>query len=310
MNRSTPILVLIFNRPEQTRQLLQLLKHWEPERLYIGADGPRLDKTDEEKKCLLARAVFDEITWDCEVKRLFRPENIGLKKAVSGAIDWFFEHEERGIILEDDCLANKGFYRFASELLEKYSDDDEVFHISAHNPMVSTPTDNSYFFSRQAQWWGWATWRRAWKHRDLEMETLEAVSADKEKMKTFVDYDAARDYIMEKWRGCRKGEINSWAYTWGYTCFALGKKVIIPTRNLMRNTGFNDEATNTVNPTRFHLESTKTFDLQFPLKHPANKEIINKQYELEIFYRSHKSRLLLFLRKWTKYHVIRKRMNF
>jgi hypothetical protein len=42
---------------------------------------------------------------------LFRDENLGCKRSVSSAIDWFFA--ENRIVLEDDCLPSASFFRSA-----------------------------------------------------------------------------------------------------------------------------------------------------------------------------------------------------
>ena len=98
---NTPVLFLIFNRPETTRQVFSAIKKAQPNRLYIAADGPRSEYPDEENHCKIARTIATNVDWDCEVKTLFRDQNLGCRLAVSQAIDWFFEQEPEGIILEE-----------------------------------------------------------------------------------------------------------------------------------------------------------------------------------------------------------------
>ena len=101
---------LIFNRPDTTQQVFDVSPKGRPTRLYIAADGPRLDRAGEKEKCEAARAIATDIDWDCRVETLFRDENLGCGTAVSEAITWFFNHEEEGIILEDDCLPEPSFF--------------------------------------------------------------------------------------------------------------------------------------------------------------------------------------------------------
>ena len=130
----SPVLFLVFNRPDTTRRVLEAIRQAQPSQLFIAADGPREGKSGEAEKCADVRRIVNEgIDWDCEVKTLFRDKNLGCKVAVSRAIDWFFEHVEEGIILEDDCLPHPTFFRFCEELLNKYRDDERIGQISGDN---------------------------------------------------------------------------------------------------------------------------------------------------------------------------------
>ena len=167
---NTPILFLIFNRPEITARVFQEIRKAKPKQIYIAADGPRIDHPDDTALCNKTRQICDSIDWDCEVKTLFREENLGCQLAVSNAIDWFFKHESEGIILEDDCLPSQSFFHFCAELLDFYRDDEEIMCISGNNFQQGRGDDEeSYYFSRYPHCWGWATWRRAWNKYDHDM---------------------------------------------------------------------------------------------------------------------------------------------
>ena len=108
----TAILFLVFNRPDTTTKVFQMIRQAKPPRLYIAADGPRKNKEGEEEKIAKVRAIVNNIDWPCEVKTLFRDKNLGCKKAISEAITWFFKNEDQGIILEDDCLPHLDFFSY------------------------------------------------------------------------------------------------------------------------------------------------------------------------------------------------------
>ena len=128
---NTAVLFLVFNRPDTTRQVFEAIRKAKPPRLYVAADGPREDHPGEDEKVREIRDyVMNNIDWDCEIKTLFRDKNLGCKYAVSGAITWFFENEEMGIILEDDCLPSQSFFWYCEELLKKYKDIDTIMHIN------------------------------------------------------------------------------------------------------------------------------------------------------------------------------------
>ena len=121
---NTAVLFLVFNRLDTTKQVFEAIQQAKPPRLYVAADGARELKEGEAEIVKAVREfVIQNIDWECEVKTLFREQNHGCKMAVSGAIDWFFANEEKGIILEDDCLPSQSFFWFCEELLYKYKDD-------------------------------------------------------------------------------------------------------------------------------------------------------------------------------------------
>ena len=156
-----PILFLIFCRPDTTEQVFEQIRAIKPARLYVAADAPRAGRPDEAERAAQARAITEKVDWPCEVKTLYREQNLGCKRAVSEAISWFFEQEEYGVILEDDCLPHPSFFPYCEELLLRYKDDQRIGHISGNCflPQIISP-ELSYDFCSVTHIWGWATWRR------------------------------------------------------------------------------------------------------------------------------------------------------
>ena len=179
----TPILFLIFNRPDTTKLVFESIKRIKPAKLYIAADGARKHKVGEDLLCKETRSIIDLIDWECEIKTLLRTENLGCKIAVSSAIDWFFENEEQGIILEDDCLPNESFFNFCEQLLNQFKENKEIMHISGNNFQDGiTRGDGSFYFSKYNHIWGWATWKRAWKLYNVKLEI-----EDKKEIEIFIE---------------------------------------------------------------------------------------------------------------------------
>jgi len=170
---NTPILFLVFNRPNTTQRVFNVIRQVKPKQLFVAADGPRRDKGADEEKCEATREIVKQIDWDCEVKTLFREENLGCGKAVSSAITWFFENVEEGIILEDDCLPNLDFFGYCEELLDRYRDNREVMFIGGDNFQKGKKWgDASYYFSAYNHVWGWATWKRTWDIYDFKLDSI------------------------------------------------------------------------------------------------------------------------------------------
>ena len=158
---TTPVLFLIFNRPDTTKQVFSAIQKARPPRLYVAGDGPRPEQSNEAEICEIVRSIATNVDWDCEVKTLFRDHNFGCRLAVSQAISWFFENEPEGIILEDDCLPSQSFFWFCQELLEDFRNDKQVGAICGfYSNELDYKPSASYFFSRYMRVWGWAGWRR------------------------------------------------------------------------------------------------------------------------------------------------------
>lgn len=141
----TPVLLIIFNRPDATRQTLDAIRRVRPRQLFVAADGPRPDKPTDPERCQAARAVIHEVDWPCAVQTLFRAENRGCGHGPAEAITWFFGQVEAGIILEDDCVPEESFFPYCQSLLEHYQHDDKVYMISGTNALRKWPFSKSSY---------------------------------------------------------------------------------------------------------------------------------------------------------------------
>jgi hypothetical protein len=272
----TPILFLIFNRPKETAKVFETIRKVRPKQLFIAADGPRLDKIEDIKRCEQTRLIVKKIDWHCEVKTLFRTENLGCGKAVSQAISWFFEHVEEGIILEDDCVPNQSFFDFSAIMLEKYRNNAEIMHISGTNHLFNrrlTPENNTYFFSAFNAIWGWATWRRAWASYDFEMDGWE--KSQQYMQHRFLDKSFKQLLYLEFSRVASK-KVDTWDWQWIYCIQKNNGLCITPMVNLVCNIGYEG----THYQIRHPHHNMPTVELKMnALIHPSEKNIDAKMDE-------------------------------
>jgi hypothetical protein len=267
---NTPVLLIIFNRADTTRLVFEAIRKARPPRLYVAADGPRPHVASDQQKCAEARKIVERVDWPCEVKTLFHDKNLNCGKAPSTAMSWFFENEEQGIILEDDCLPSQSFFRYCQELLEKYKDDSRVMHIGGNNFLGGwrNDPDYSYYFSRSGHIWGWATWRRAWQTFDFDI-----LLYTKLKQKGFFDHfflnRLEKVYRLRKFDKtvANRGKVDWWDYQWDFARFSNSGLAIVPSKNLVKNLGFGEGATHTVNGSG-EFNKLEAQELNFPLQHP------------------------------------------
>ncbi|GAB3323533.1 glycosyltransferase family 2 protein [Haliea atlantica] len=242
---STAVLFLIFNRPDTTAKVFEEIRRAKPPRLYVSADGAREGNEGELARVEAARSVATAIDWPCELKTLFRDKNLGCKRAVSEAITWFFEHEEQGIILEDDCLPHPDFFRFTELVLDRYRDDERVSVVTGDNFQNGIHRGSaSYYFSKYNHCWGWASWRRAWQHYqgDLSFWPEWSQSAD---WRDKIPDPTERRYWAKIFQRVHAGKIDTWDYPWTASLWFQGGLTATPNVNLVSNIGFGSDSTHT-----------------------------------------------------------------
>ncbi|MNJ91746.1 hypothetical protein D3C87_94000 [compost metagenome] len=256
-DREDAILFLVFNRIETTSKVFQAIKEAAPKRLYIAADGPR--NAEEFEKCRRVKEIVANVTWDCEIKTLFREDNLGCRAAVSGGINWFFGHEEQGIILEDDCLPSSSFFGFCSVLLEKYKYDNRIGHIGGSNFQNGIERGRgSYYFSRLTHVWGWASWRRVWNNYDVNMGTFpHFAESDLQNLGSHAPF---KEIWYKNLKRTFDGEINTWDYQYSYSNIINNYLGVIPNQNFIKNIGFGEGATHTTENHPFANLETKDMD--------------------------------------------------
>ncbi|MFN8295933.1 MAG: hypothetical protein U0T69_07035 [Chitinophagales bacterium] len=252
-----PLLLLIFNRPDYTQKLFDVIATVKPKNLYIASDGPRKEHPEDVILVNKTRAIFDNINWECSVRKLYREENLSCGPAVSSAITWFFDHEEQGIILEDDCIPSISFFQFCNILLEKYKLNDNVMMIGGYSLFTKDILKNnneSYFFTNIKTIWGWATWKRAWNKYRLEINDDMISKAENNKVWTELKYKTIRKSKKDILLATYKGLVNTWDIQWDY-CISVNNGIcILPFVNLISNIG---EFGTNYSPSNFNINNKR-----------------------------------------------------
>lgn len=251
----TPILIIIFNRPEKVVALIDALRKVHPHKLFIMADGPRTHVDGDKYHCAQARSIATDIPWDCEIHTYFMDHNLGCDQAVPKGIDWFFSQVDMGIILEDDCIPDPSFFTFCTDLLERYESDERMMHVSGNNFQDGQVRGTgSYYASLYTHSWGWATWRRAWKHYRSTVNTLNRTEITKQLTNTPLS-PTARKFWVKHYQNR-----SYWDALWQYTVWCNNGMSLIPNKNLVRNIGFDAEATHTTSNDKKLSQTASSLD--------------------------------------------------
>lgn len=261
---NTAVLFLVFNRLDTTKQVFEAIRQAKPPRLYVAADGARTNKEGEAEKIQAVRDfIMQNIDWECDVKTLFRDQNLGCKYAVSGAITWFFENEEQGIILEDDTLPSLDFFFVVEDCLNKYKEYKNISSIAGRNELSEIEEFKNEPFLTDKFWcWGWGTWRDRVIDNDVEFGYTY-------NFKYSGIYSGLFDFCYVRYlvHILRSGKVNTW--DWPYDlCFRKKKlKSLVLPANQVYNIGFGPDGTHNTTEVSDEIFLKK---LNYPICLPEN----------------------------------------
>jgi hypothetical protein len=266
--KGAAVLLITYRRFDTAQKVFEAIRIAKPVKLYFASNAARSDKPDESEKVETVRSLVKLVDWPCEVYTLFRTDHLSAKHSISSAIDWFFQHEEQGIILEDDCVPHPSFFRFCDELLKRYRDDQRVGMISGNNFQFGYRlNDDSYYFSNCSYIWGWASWRTRWQSDyDVEMKYWPTIR-DEGRINDWFGSQMEQDFYADMFEKTYQGEIDTWDYQWNFCNRLKGRIAVMPNVNLVSNIGFGAEATHTKDVSA--LANMSLEEMIFPLKHPV-----------------------------------------
>jgi hypothetical protein len=263
-----PVAFFVFNRPAVTKIVFDRIRQARPPVLMLIGDGPRHNRAGESDACRQVRQIVERVAWPCEVLKNYSDTNLGCGARVASGLDWVFQQVEEAIILEDDCLPDSTFFRFCSELLERYRDEQRVMQIAGSNLLFGRrATDDSYYFSRYSQCWGWATWRRAWRHFDFDMHSWKE---NREACLAKFTHNGERAFWQHGWDSIAAKRLDTWDYQWSLSVLNANGLSITPAVNLVSNLGFGFDATHTRSRLLALHQAARA--MEFPLRHPRQIE--------------------------------------
>ncbi|HMO39712.1 MAG TPA: hypothetical protein PKC76_09720 [Saprospiraceae bacterium] len=258
-----PVVLMIYNRPELTRQVFSAIRMIRPATLFIIADGPKNEA--DAVLCAAARQAVTAVDWPCQVHRLYAAENMGVARRPLTGLNQVFQQVEAAIILEDDTLPDLSFFEFCRELLNHYKHDPSILLIGGTNLCGHIDIQAAYGTSRfYLPPWGWASWRRSWQQYDFTMHDWAQFKSKwaLQVPETFAFWETFLDRYSQK--------LSSWDVQLCYTLWRTKTKAIIPKQNLVRNLGYHAQATFTKLSKSFVLDLPLQ-SCTLPLEHPLAK---------------------------------------
>lgn len=294
------VLFLIFNRPDTTMRVFEAIRRARPPRLYVASDGARPQRAGEADTVMALRdKVLASVDWPCELKTLLREHNLGCRNAVSSAITWFFEQEERGIILEDDCLPEPSFFPFCETLLQRHADDETVAGITGdYRPLEGGAGPDTYGVVGYPLIWGWASWRRAWKNYD---PSIAHWTGDTDDLPRVAGRPRnTRNYLKSVFDSVQKGELDTWDFQFNFMCQYHQQDFLHPQVNLISNIGFISNATHTSDPDDPNA-ALPVSPVRFPLRGPVAGRTYEAWLDKHVFtFHSITTKAINRLQRWRR----------
>ena len=239
--RSTPLLLLAYNRPDKLRGVVDALRPLAPALVYVVVDGPKAGNPDDEARVQTVRDVVAEIDWNATVHTRFRPENVGLRRSVVDAVSWVTGEHGQVIVMEDDIVPGSHVIPYLEYMLDLYRDDETVAHVSGYNVVAPSDLSHPEEKSRRSVYpesFVWATWDRAWAHYDDELRW--PGRGDGAALRRIAGSRAAALRWSQNFADARAGRISTWAYRWIASIWSRGAVTVVPTENLAESVGHGD----------------------------------------------------------------------
>lgn len=275
MNKA--VLFVTFNRSDTAMRVFERIREAKPPRLYLASDGARENVEGEwDKVNSLRQLLLDNIDWECKVKTRFLEKNSGgCAYGVSGAVSWFFENENDGIILEDDCLPSKSFFNYCEELLDKYKNEKKVWHITGFGNYQDLNKKETYYFSKIQHCWGWASWADRWQYYQFDLSNYGKIDVTKFSKKKYIQKAMEEKVQIVQ----QKGFSDCWAWQWAFIIVQNNGYCINPYRNLISNIGAQGEHYKGEKDDSLFMPTFEISKIVHPKKIKYNEKAINYIYE-------------------------------
>lgn len=271
MQKKIPIIFFVHRRPNHTLKVLKVINRYKFKKLYIISDG--YNSSLEKNLILEVRDIIKKYQKNkINIRLKMFKKNLGIRKVFKLGLNWVLKKEDKFIVLEDDTLPNKSFFKFCEQMLIKYKNNKKISMISGSNlnDDLTKNIKDSFFFSKYSGIWGWASWKDRWLLYDDKLSNLKKFSFDKNfSNKSEIKFWKKNFKLLHRY--LNKG---AWDFQLTFTNFYHNKLSIVPKLNLVTNIGYDDPSG--INPNK--SANLKSRYLKSPFSIPKKIEN-NKLYD-------------------------------
>jgi hypothetical protein len=267
-----PIAIFVYKRDQHTRRLLSSLQscdQFDQSPVTIFCEGPK-GPEDEEGVVRTRRLVKSMVP---HARIVERDRNLGCANSIIAGVTEVCEHDGRAIVVEDDLVFSPHALRYFNDALDIYEREERVMHVAGYMYPVRRAVPAAFFY-REVTCWGWATWKRAWRHFEPDTQkSIDGLRADDD----LREFDVRGS--MDFWQMLNQqlnDDIDAWDIRWYASMFRRNGLALHPGKALVANKGHDG--------TGVHCPPSKTFDVvlsQEPLDPSAfPKDIVESEAAL------------------------------
>jgi hypothetical protein len=270
MQNVAPIALFVYNRPEHTRRTIKFLQQnllADESRLFIFSDAAK----DSSQQVFVneVRDIIKQVDGFKSVELIERKTNLGLAESIIDGVSMLVSEYGKVIVFEDDLISSAYTLQYFNDALVRYQNEEKVMHIGAYMYPLKAENLPETFLYRAATSWGWATWDRAWK--DFEPDINKIIDRfDRKKRLEF-----SIDGTMNFWKQIiefKSGRNNSWAIRWYASIFLKGGLTLNPSKSLINNIGHDGSGIHSGLNDIYHVIINPLPVTTFPDKIEENKE--------------------------------------
>lgn len=235
-----PVILFVYNRPNHTHHVLDRLKSNDLSLeidLFIFSDAAK--QPSDEQAVQDVRKYIRSINGFRSISIIERSTNRGLANSIISGVTEVIQKYGRVIVLEDDIVPSPGFLKYMNDALDMYSNEPKVGCIHAWNYNLDIKNYNeSTFFLKGADCWGWGTWERAW--REFNPNGRELLKTIEKKNLTFEFNRRNTHEFVEMLKHQIAGKNDSWAIRWHASLVVKNMYCLHPTQPIVRNIGLDN----------------------------------------------------------------------
>lgn len=246
-----PIVLFVYNRPWHTQQTVEALQKNDlatESDLYIFADGPKENATEEQKeKIRQVREYIHNISGFKSLTICEKETNCGLANSVIAGVTEIINKFGEVIVVEDDIVTSRYFLKFMNEALDFFENNERIFSVSGYcAPAKTMKIPSSYkhdiYLSYRHGSWGWGTWIDRWNKVDWELSDFTDFLNNQELQNAFNRGGADMSGML---KAQMEGKIDSWAIRFDYSLFKNNCFCVRPVKSLVNNVGLDNSGTHT-----------------------------------------------------------------
>ena len=274
--KQLPIAIFAYNRPSHLKRLLISLEANKIKYINFFLDGPKNKKDkliQDHILSMLKNSKFKSII-------IKQKKNIGLAKSTEFGLNYMAKKYEYFVVLEDDVVPYKNFFKFMKLNLEKFKNSNQIGGVCGYQLKeineIKKKENNSIFLDFFIPW-GWATWSKNWIKYTKERKLI--LKKNKINKKNYFE-----SFLCKKIKNKPKK-----IWTAKFILFNLlqKNKFIFPSSTLSKNIGFDGSGINSKVTNNLSVIEDKKIIANF------NVIKINKTFQ-KTQYRILKKKLIFF----------------